>query len=126
ATTWKEHYADVKAGLVAAFSPEGRYLATLGRDSLVILDARSGHLIRALRGHNGGVQGVAFSPDSRRLASGNADGTVRIRDVAIGKEIVDPPLRHRGFVSSVAFSPDGRLLVSAAAYPIPQVLYSVA
>ena len=114
ATTWKELYADVKAGLVAAFSPDGRYLAAVGREySLVILDARSGHSIRTLRDHNSYIRAVGFSPDSRRLASGSADGTVRIWDVAIEKEIVDPPLRHRGFVSAVAFSRDGRLLVSA-------------
>jgi WD40 repeat protein/serine/threonine protein kinase len=116
ATTWKELYADVKdkGRHVGAFSPDGRYLTAVGGEfSLVILDARSGHSIRTLRGHKSYIRAVAFSPDSRRLASGSADGTVRIWDVAMGKAIVDPPLRHRGFVSTAAFNPDGRLLASA-------------
>jgi WD40 repeat protein/serine/threonine protein kinase len=115
ATTWKELYGDVEAGRhVAAFSPDGRYLVAVGPEySLVILDARSGHSIRTLQGHKKYIRAVAFSPDSRSLASGSADGTVRIWDVDAGKGIVDPPLRHRGFVSAAVFSPDGRLLASA-------------
>jgi WD40 repeat protein/serine/threonine protein kinase len=112
ATTWKELYADAKAGLVAAFSPDGRYLAAARRDfAVVILDATSGRVIRTLHDHNWAIGAAVFSPDSRRLASGSADGTVRIWDVATGEEIVDLPLRHR--VRSVVFSPDGRLLASA-------------
>ena len=70
--------------------------------------------MQPLRGHDGPVHSVAFSPDGRYIVSGSYDRTVRVWDFHTGQSVMNPLLGHKGYVTSVAFSPDGRYIVSGS------------
>jgi WD40 repeat protein len=115
------HHAN--ANQTVAVSPDGRLIASTGVSSpgntVTIRDARSSTLaeVRTLKGHAHYVWTVAFSPDSRYLASGSWDSTVKVWDLAAPESAEPVTLRgHAGFIRSLAFSPDGRRLATASGY----------
>jgi WD40 repeat protein len=95
-----------------AFAPDGRTVACGGAwNTIHLLDAVTGEVQQTLPGR--GFK-LAFSPDSKTLASSARDGVVRIWDVAASKErlaLTCGPERST-HVSSFAFSQDGRTLVT--------------
>jgi dipeptidyl aminopeptidase/acylaminoacyl peptidase len=99
----------------AAFSPNGKTLATASSDRTVKLwDVATGKEAGGHTEHTAVVTSVAFSPDGRTLASGAWDLSVKLWDVASGK--VRAELRgHADGINAIAFSPDGKLLASASA-----------
>jgi WD40 repeat protein/tRNA A-37 threonylcarbamoyl transferase component Bud32 len=104
--------------LGVAFSPDGRRLASASGawrthdaferrpGEIKIWDVASGTEIRTLKGHNGAVTGVAFSPDGNRLASSGGDRTLKIWDPSTGRQVVSAS-GHRDWISGLAFGPAG-------------------
>jgi len=67
--------------------------------------------LRSLEGHTAEVTSLAFSPDGTRVASGSADKTVKLWDVATGEEILTLS-GHTGSVTCLAFNSDGTRVVA--------------
>ena len=66
-----------------------------------------------LRGHQGPVERVAFSPDGRTIVTGSWGGTARLWDATTGAEIA--VLRsHNSDVLDAAFSPDGDYVITSS------------
>ena len=67
-----------------------------------------------LQGHTEYVTSVAYSPNGSRIASGSADDTVRIWNVATGEPVGHPLQGHTSLVTSVAYSPNGSRIASGS------------
>ena len=97
-----------------AFSPDGKHVAAVGSSSgvpetLPVWDVATGKEAFRLKGHTDGVNKVAFSPDSRWIATGSYDKTARIWDAKDGREIRSLPSAQ---FTGLLFSPDGRRLIT--------------
>ena len=64
-----------------------------------------------LKGHDGMVRDVAFSPDGKILATTSDDNNVMLWDVATGAELKTLE-GHKEDVKQLAWSRDGKMLAS--------------
>jgi WD40 repeat protein len=69
-----------------------------------------GRELFSLQGHTFTVHALAWHPNGSRLASGSADGTVKLWDTSDGKLVISFALD--GAVRSVAWNADGTALAA--------------
>jgi WD40 repeat protein len=87
-----------------AWSPDGKTVAATGG----LWDAASGARKAEIKE---AVEGLAFSPDGRLLATVGWEGILRLRDAGDGR-LLGAFRWHQSSVDAVAFSPDGRWLAT--------------
>jgi WD40 repeat protein len=97
------------------FSPNGKYIAsTTGKGELIkIYESLTGKQIAFLSGHSGAHE-IAFSPDSKILASlhlNEKDNTTNLWDVSSGENIASFSADEK-FTMCMSFSPDGNILAT--------------
>ncbi|MBO6717568.1 MAG: WD40 repeat domain-containing protein [Rhizobiaceae bacterium] len=105
------------------YSPDGSRIATSSGDyywsssnsgdqTARLWDATSGAEIAVLRGHEGHIRSIEFSPDGSRVLTASNDNTARIWDAADGREI-RTLTGHSDTVSRAVFSPDGNKVATS-------------
>ncbi len=103
-----------------AYSPNGELLAVASGSGIWLYDTVTHQEVTRLVEHSNPVYSISFSPDSKKLASGDSGGRVYLWDVATGKRL----WRHAGFLqhsnqrASVSFSPDGETVASGGGHDV--------
>lgn len=143
ANLWHSENRQPSKIYTVSFSNDGETIASGGEDTTVKIwsiaalkhpsrqnstQENNGELLATLRGHSKWVFGVSFSNDGQTLASGSADGSVKLWSLAgVGDKRptdasnIKPESRllrtfegHADRVTQVSFSPEGKTLASAS------------
>jgi WD40 repeat protein len=92
--------------------PGGQRIITGGDADIIVWDMATGRRLATLTGHGGWIEQLALSPDGRTLASTANDGTLRLWNLAIQKEVLTFAGRISAFSRRLAFAPDGNSIAT--------------
>ncbi len=102
-----------------AFSPDGRRVVLLHKESVRICDVSSGEEVAPPLAHPADVEWAAFSANGKRLVT-TAKNSARVWDPATGKALT-PPLEHDKAIHWATFSPDGARLATVSGDRIARI-----
>lgn len=104
---------DIPGSEALAFSADGKFVAVgTVSDGIRLLEATSGVEVRVLRGHEGQVFDIEFSPDSTALAAVGTDQALRIWSIETGESVA--VLRdHEAEVMAVRWLNDRALVTTS-------------
>lgn len=88
------------------FSPDGRRLAAGSYQWVTVWNLPTGSLVKTFNGHNDQVTSIAVSSDGNTAYSGSRDGTIRVWNLADGKQIRQ--WSHPGPVLALALDDAGK------------------
>jgi WD40 repeat protein len=82
----------------ASFSPDGKWIATVGHEQLVRIYSTSDYQEKyRLEGHQDTVFRAIFSPDNQQIVTASADATIRFWDLKNGSELFVLNLPSRAY-----------------------------
>jgi WD40 repeat protein len=96
-------------------SPDGRMIASADMNFLRRRNAQTGAELGKAIPVRDIMFKIAFSPDSRTIATGGAGGTVSQWDAATGAPLGKLIVTNLGWVGDLAFSPDSRTVAAGGA-----------
>src|SRR5579883_477238 len=102
---------ELPAPLAIAATPDGSLVAVATEEGVILRDGRTGEPRGRFAGHEDAVTCVAFSRDGKTLATGSADKTIKLWDIATAK-VTFTLKGHTNWVYAAAFSPDGKTLAT--------------
>jgi WD40 repeat protein len=100
-----------------AVSPDGTRVIVATGDGLQAWDLETLESIATFRGYSGDALACVVTLDCHHLVAACADRTLRVWELATGKEIAILPVErfgHRDIVLACALTPDGQNIVSAS------------
>jgi WD40 repeat protein/serine/threonine protein kinase/DNA-binding XRE family transcriptional regulator len=94
------------------WSPDGTRILTSSwaGNGATIWDAKTGEIVLTYKEHSGGIGFSSWSPNGKRIATGDSNGVVKIWDAETGTTLLSFPVPVGDYLFQLDWSPDGEWL----------------